>query len=99
MLTISLLIVLPAAAWRAYVMSVLWTWFVTPVFGVASPSIWILAGLAVFIAMFSNWNVKPFIDQEKSIGEKTAISVTMALAAPAFCLLAGWIFHLLAGVA
>lgn len=94
---IGLLLVLPLAAWRAYVTTVLWGWFITPTFGVQSPSIWVLAGFATLVMLYQKWNVKPYIDPDKSMAEQVWLSIIGDALLPAMALLSGWIYHLLAG--
>ena len=41
------------AVWRAYVMTVLWSWFVIPMFGLQPLTIAVAFGLCLFVALFS----------------------------------------------
>lgn len=47
----ALLLAVPMAAWKAFIGAQLWKWFVTPVFGMQPPSLWLMAGLFMAVSM------------------------------------------------
>lgn len=47
-----ILLSLPFAWWNAIWGQFLWGWFVTPLFGIAVPSIWLLAGFFLTVGYF-----------------------------------------------
>lgn len=49
--------------WRAYVIIVLWGWFVMPVFNIPAPSIYIAAGLLIFLHVCLPFQRPPKTDE------------------------------------
>lgn len=79
--------------WSAYVGTILWGWFVTPVFywSAPTPSIWALFGLALFLRLpFAKYepdsNERPLAE---NIGRVVG-AITFGLLTPAMALLFGW---------
>ena len=48
---VSFLLGIPCSAYRAFVISKGWTWFILPLFGIASPNIWAIWGLMYLISL------------------------------------------------
>lgn len=75
------------AIWRAYVLTVLWTWFVVSTFAVPALSIPAAMGLCITLALLRERKLKNSGDEEESIGQKLAIQALV----PLFALGFGWI--------
>ncbi len=88
-LLVAIALWLPAVAWRTWVLTILWGWFVTTAFGIPVPDFWVLAGLTGILAMFAR------VHKETDF----AFTVTNVFMQPLFALFFGWIIALMAGVA
>lgn len=73
--------------WKVFVLALLWSWFVTPVFGVPVPRYPYVLGLSVFIGLI-------FLRASKDDAPSTK-SFIFAVLGPAVGLLFGWIATLL----
>lgn len=87
------LLLLPFAAWNGFVLSKLWTWFVSPL-GVSHITIWQGAGLSLIVRFLT------YTLQVNRRDDGDPISVILkgfgqAIFIPAFVLLFGLIFHAL----
>lgn len=91
----AMVLTVPNAAWRAWLFSYLWTWFVTPVFGVAVPALWTLAGLLLIVSYFRSSSAETFSDWPSALGSM----VGKGFVAPAIWFFVGWVIAKLAGVA
>jgi hypothetical protein len=85
-------ITLPAVMWQAYASVVLWGWFVTPTFSIEAPSLWIMAGLALFLSL----QVTRTQPNEKPPHEVAVLMTLRVLITPATALAFGWVFKTLA---
>lgn len=89
------MIVIPfSTMWNAFVGLALWTWFVTPTFGIIAPSFWIFAGLALFVRLLTVQIPPP--DENADLLSRFIYIVIMTFSIPAGSLFFGWIYHLLA---
>ncbi len=82
--------IVPAAAWRGYVLSYLWAWFVVPAFGLPAISVLQALGLALLVGMTTHE-----IPNEKENNDNIESSWGYVLAAaflnPALALAMGWV--------
>ena len=76
---------------RGWVISILWGWFLTPVFAVAVPSIPLCIGLA-YVADAMHPNSKS-ADKGSTLDRVGAL-IGRGICFPMFSLLFGWIVHL-----
>lgn len=70
---------------NAFAGTVLWAWFITPAFGIASPSLSLMFGIMIFAALFKSSTVK----REESISKMYSLIIVKPLTALFF----GWIIH------
>lgn len=73
--------------WRAYVLTVLWSWFIVATFAVPALSVPAAIGLFITVAMFRNRKKENSADEKESIGEQLAIQALI----PLLLLGMGWI--------
>lgn len=80
----AIVLALASVPWSAWVLTVLWGWFVVPVFGLPPVTLWQAAGLSVLVGHFtaSQQSKHPLWRQ-----------VGTAWAAPAATLTLGWLVH------
>lgn len=88
-----LLIVTPLMAiLQGWVLTVLWSWFVVPTFGLPELSIAVAIGLSLIVGMFKGYSTtRKSEDLETS--EKVGQVIVMIFG-PFFVLFLGWIVHL-----
>lgn len=82
------------ALWQAFVASFLWVWFVTPIFDIPSPSLWMLAGLSIFLSLIINR--APAYDKDASKTDKVELYVYIFVVntiTPLSALIFGWLYH------
>ena len=78
-------LVVLSALWRGYVLSLLWAWFVVPVFGAPPLGIPAALGLSLLVAALTAQHMR--IGTPKDLG----YAMGVALLAPPATLLFGWI--------
>lgn len=84
---ISFIIAMPIALavglWYAFAASMLWGWFIVPVFGVPVLGVWQIFGIMLFLSA-----LRPKIDlnAREEGWERASVAFTAALAAPALSL-------------
>lgn len=74
---------------HGWVLTILWGWFVVPVFRVSELSIAAAIGLTITIAMFKTYEIK---QQEKSPEDKL-VEAAATIIVPLVVLFCGWIVH------
>ena len=93
-----LVLVLPllvlSSVWRGYVLTILWAWFVVPVFHLPALGIVTAIGISLVVSFLTYQHRPENPADTRSAGEKYGESVTIALLWPAMTLLIGWAVHL-----
>jgi len=88
-----LLIVTPLVAiLQGWVLTVLWSWFIVPTFGLPELSIAVAIGLSLIVSMFRGYNnttKNENLEKSEQVGK-----VIVLLFGPLFVLFLGWIVHL-----
>lgn len=51
---VALAIGVPLALWTAFVFQTLWAWFLTPIFGISAPSLWMVFGLILMVSLLKS---------------------------------------------
>ena len=74
--------------WRGYVFSILWGWFIVPVFALQALTIVQSIGLG-YVVSFVTWQHVAGIDDKRSANEKIIESVAYAFLMPLFALAFG----------
>ena len=83
-----------SSIWRGYVLSILWGWFVSPVFHIAQISIALAIGLSLVIGMFTyQSSSSESKDKKESAGEAVLKALAVAFLSPLFVLALGAIIH------
>ncbi len=77
----------------AIVLSALWGWFITPLFGIPVPPLPMVAGLSM-VAKFLTHSQQSTYQDHKTNWESDLV---MGLVAPWLTLFVGWLIHLWAG--
>jgi hypothetical protein len=70
-----------------YVLSILWGWFITPVFNIAAPGVLACSGIIMFVGYLTGRNVKTSSKDENHNG------LALIFLAPWLTLFFGWILH------
>lgn len=83
-----------AAIWRGYVLTILWAWFIVPVFHLPVLGVVAAIGISLVVTFLTFQFPEPNPEDNRSVGEKTAHSIVMSLVWPAIALLSGWVYHL-----
>lgn len=89
-----LVIIIPGSIlMHGWVLSILWGWFVVPLFHLPVLSIPYAIGLASVVSMFKGSTIIKE-DKDKSFTEKIFVAIAHAFVAPLFMLFFGWIITL-----
>lgn len=80
-----------SALWRAYVLTVMWAWFVVPTFHVSGLSMPMAYGLSLLVAMLTSNKTGNEAESTNSATEKFANAMALSFILPAIVLLFGWI--------
>jgi hypothetical protein len=80
---------IPALLLKAYYLTIIWSWFIVPAFGVAALNIPLVLGIGTFVGLF-HYGFFTKLSREKHHG---AVLGNMFLA-PLFSLGIAWIIHL-----
>jgi len=81
------------SVWSGYVLSVLWGWFIAPMFHLPQLSVVAAIGLMVIVS-YLTWHVdmdKP--PTKDSWGDKFGKDICVAVMKPLFMLSFGWVVH------
>ena len=87
LLALFLVIVLWGAVWAGLALSVLWGWFVVPLFGLPPIALWQAYGLTLTLAALRVWG------QERVVRDGKTAAWAMVVQPPVLCgllLLVGW---------
>ena len=90
----AILLSIPLALWAAFCVTPVWGWFITPVFGVPTPSLWMLAGV-LLVARIPVVGLKSETDGKNGF-EKLTYTLAFSVVWPPLTFVAGWIYHLFA---
>lgn len=80
---------------RGWVLSVLWGWFIVPTFNLPALAIAPAIGLSLVVGFLT----RPATDDDerskhRSMGERLAHAIALAIAGPLMALAMGWVVHL-----
>lgn len=89
-LLFALLISVPLMIWRAFVITVLWGWFVVPQFGLQPLGMVSAIGLTAVVRVFTSHLNNTESDKDKQ-NESIAGAIANSILVPALALLTGWI--------
>lgn len=90
-LLLSILCLPASVIWSAYVMTVLWGWFVTPTYGLPCPGLVPVAGLTLLLHMLCGGTRFRKPDEYDSHLERTGALMAWSAFTPAFFLLVGYV--------
>jgi hypothetical protein len=76
--------------WRGYVFSVLWGWFIVPIFHLPALGIASAIGIALVIS-FLTYQVSTPHGDDQGVAEKLSSNLTLSFLYPLICLLVGWV--------
>ena len=76
--------------WSGYVLSVLWSWFMVPAFGLPTLSIPLAIGIAIIISYMTR-DLTNTEKNKKSASEVLALAIGWAIFKPALALMIGWV--------
>jgi len=85
-----IVIILLSVTYSGYVLSVLWEWFVVPVFNIQPISIALATGLALIVGYLTNHDSSNSEDTSSDFGEALSRFAGKAIAKPSMALLFGW---------
>lgn len=71
----SILAGIPLGAFRAWVATCIWSWFVTPEFGLATPSLMVMWGLMIIPALVTTIKPNPDYDVENMFEDSVLSAV------------------------
>lgn len=77
---------------RGYALSILWGWFVVPVFGLPRLSVLQAIGIAMVVGFLTH-QTDEYKDNDKSTKERMIEAVILAILTPLFALFFGYIVH------
>ena len=86
---ITLLLIIPAAIWGGYVLSILWGWFFVPVFGLPTLSVPQAIGISLIVG-FLTYHYQ-YEEDDEEVLLKRIVGIFLV---PLECLIIGWIVHL-----
>ena len=76
---------------NGWVLSILWGWFIVPVFGVQA----ITLGQAIGLSMVVSFLTYQYIDAKKDENNGAWTAVAVAIFRPLFALFFGWLIHII----
>lgn len=81
----------PAAIWRGYILSVLWSWFVVPTFDIPRLSVAVAIGISLVVTMLIGDNGKGDSDEDDEPQVTFVFAIAKIFFLPLFILGIGWI--------
>jgi hypothetical protein len=94
---VALLGILLYTFYYSWIVSYLWGWFITPVFGIETPSVFYILGLFLMIGMLKDKKFKEIFKKSDSTPKENIKSIIANLLYPIFVLGIGWILHSIIG--
>lgn len=88
-----LLLATLSCIWRGYVLTVLWSWFMTPTFGLPALAVAPAIGLALVVSSLT-YQFDAANDQDGDFTSRISKAVGQVLLVPAMALGFGWIVRL-----
>ena len=85
--------VVVSAVFNGYVLSILWGWFMVPVFHLPALSVAPAIGIALVIGYLTKQLPPDIEEKERSTASKIARLVGLAVFHPALVLVFGWVVH------
>ena len=82
------------AIWKGFVLSVLWRWFMVPIFGLPELSLVVAIGVGLVISFLTYQHIEIEPAEEESFGYRFGKALFAAIFYPAIALFFGWIVHL-----
>ena len=89
---VALLLTIPSLIFSGYVLSVLWGWFMVPIFGMPALSIPAAIGVWMVIGFITHQTIDA--DDSRTSEKKLYESIGQAISRPLLALLVGYIVHL-----
>ena len=89
-------IVIPIILFRAYVLNILWGWFVTPVLGIVAPGYMLMLGFTFFTSLLFSHPVSVCKDERES--KQKITDAIAAMLTPFFALCVGWLIKYFGGL-
>jgi len=83
-----------SSLWRGYVLTVLWGWFIVPVFHLPALGIVVAIGIAMVVGFLTYQHPPENPADTRSASEKFSAAIAIAIVHPAMFLLIGWAVHL-----
>jgi hypothetical protein len=80
-----ILLVIPSTIWKGYVLSIIWRWFVSDVFGVQELGVVSAMGLSLVVSMFTPLR---YSEEDDTVMVKCIIAMILG---PLFALGLGWV--------
>lgn len=80
-----------AYIWAGYVLSVLWAWFVSPIFSVAGLSVMQAVGVIAVASLLTRGHLPS--QMKPTFKDEDIRDLLFCFAQPGLCLLVGWIVH------
>ena len=82
-----------SSAWMGYVLSILWAWFISPIFHIAPITIPLAIGLSLVVRMLTNPGYEEPDEKQKNGKQQPIKFYVHAFLYPLFALLMGAIVH------
>jgi len=93
LITVFVVTAVLSALWNGYALSVLWRWFVVPVFGVPALSVCYAIGVSIVVSYLTH-SYQSTASDGKTWQKQFADSLAYCSAKPAIALLFGWVVTL-----
>lgn len=91
---LSIPVLVLSSIWRGFVLTILWAWFIVPVFHLPVLGIVVAIGVSMVVS-FLTYQTPPVNPGDvRTDIDKFSSAISAALATPAVYLLIGWIVHL-----
>lgn len=84
--------IVATSIWRGYVLTILWAWFIVPVFSAPPLRVPFAIGLSLITAFLTHQGAKAQ-DQADDVTERMVKAAMVAFLVPCFALGFGWVVH------
>ena len=88
----AIILMVLSAIFSGYALSVLWSWFIVPTFGLPAISIPVAIGISIIVGYMSRSVTEK--DEDESFGDIMTKGIITAITKPAMALLIGYVVHL-----
>lgn len=93
MVFLAIAMIIYATLVGGYVLSILWGWFITPVFDIVAPGVLACSGIIMFVNYLTGRDTKALASSQSETKDNGGTRLVLLFLAPWITLFFGWVLH------